>query len=117
LGMPRRMAYYDYSNPALAPDAWTVIASAIGGALLVISGVLVVYVLVSAFFRQQVPSEPYRFATALHERPVVPRALNGFAVWVGLMIALTLVNYGFPIWQLHKVKITSVPATYVGDRQ
>ena len=31
LGMPRRMAYYDYSNPALQPQAWTVTASTIGG--------------------------------------------------------------------------------------
>jgi cytochrome c oxidase subunit I len=117
LGMPRRMAYYDYSHPALAPDAWTVVASVIGGALLVISGILFLYILAAAFFRPRVAAEPYRFALALHERPVVPKALNGFAVWVGLMIALTLVNYGFPIWQLHKMKITSVPATYVGGRQ
>ena len=35
LGMPRRMAYYDYSNPALQPQAWTVTASTFGGLLLV----------------------------------------------------------------------------------
>jgi membrane-associated phospholipid phosphatase len=34
LGMPRRMAYYDYSNPVLHPQAWTVTASTIGGLLL-----------------------------------------------------------------------------------
>jgi cytochrome c oxidase subunit 1 len=47
----------------------------------------------------------------------VPRALNGFAVWFGLMVALTLVNYGFPIWQLANIDTTSVPAIYVGGGQ
>jgi cytochrome c oxidase subunit 1 len=116
-GMPRRMAYYDYSHPALAPDAWTVIASVIGGALLVVSGLLFIYILATAFFRERVPVEPYRFSEALHDAPVVPKALNGFAVWAGLMIGLTVVNYGFPIWQLLSIKTTSVPAVYVGDRQ
>ena len=40
LGMPRRMAYYDYTHPALQPQAWTVTASTVGGLLLVISAVL-----------------------------------------------------------------------------
>jgi cytochrome c oxidase subunit 1 len=116
-GMPRRMAYYDYSHPAVAPDAWTVVASVIGGALCVISGFLFIYILLASFRRERVEAEPYRFAIALHESPAVPRALNGFAVWVALMIALTVVNYGFPIWQLYATKTTSVPAVYVGDRQ
>jgi cytochrome c oxidase subunit I len=116
-GMPRRMAYYDYSHPAVAPDAWTVITSVIGGALLVISGFLFIYILAAAFFRESVQAEPYRFSVALHETPVVPKALNGFAVWAGLMIALTVVNYGFPIWQLLQIKTTSVPAIHVGDRR
>jgi cytochrome c oxidase subunit 1 len=30
LGMPRRMAYFDYSNPAIAPQAWTVNAAVVG---------------------------------------------------------------------------------------
>jgi cytochrome c oxidase subunit 1 len=31
-----------------------------------------------------------------------------------MMIALTVVNYGFPIAQLASVKETSVPAVHVG---
>lgn len=115
-GMPRRMAYYDYSHPAVAPDAWTVIASVIGGALIVISGLLFIYVLATAH-KEPTPAEPYRFSVALHESATVPRALNGFAVWVALMIGLTVVNYGFPIWQLMQIRTTSVPAVYVGGRQ
>ena len=46
--MPRRMAYYDYTHPALQPQAWTVTASAIGGAILVVSAFLFVYILARA---------------------------------------------------------------------
>ena len=46
--MPRRMAYYDYTHPALQPQAWTVTASTIGGLLLVISAVLLVFILATA---------------------------------------------------------------------
>jgi cytochrome c oxidase subunit 1 len=116
-GMPRRMAYYDYTNPALAPDAWTVDASVLGGALVVTSGLLFVYILLSSLRHERVSAPAYRFAEPLYESPVVPKALNGFAVWLGLMLALTLVNYGFPIWELRKIPTTSVPAVYVGGGQ
>ena len=117
LGMPRRMAYFDYTNAAIQPFAWPVILSVIGGAILVVSGLLFVYVLAAAHFRSAATEEPYRFSQALHEHATVPRALNGFAVWFALMVALTLINYGFPIWQLTQIKATSVPAIYVGGEQ
>jgi cytochrome c oxidase subunit 1 len=117
LGMPRRMAYYDYSHPDIAPEAWTVIVSVLGGALLVVSGLLFVYVLGSSYLSAQTDTPRYRFSVALHEGAGVPKALNGFAVWIALMVALTLVNYGFPIWQLAHITVTSVPAVYVDGRQ
>ena len=117
LGMPRRMAYYDYTNPDIAPEAWTVLISVLGGALLVISGLLFLYILASVYRRAPVEAPPYRFSEALHEVVTVPKALNNLGVWFALMVALTLVNYGFPIWQLAQIKETSVPAVYVGGRQ
>jgi cytochrome c oxidase subunit I len=116
-GMPRRMAFFDYSSAALAPDAWTVIASVFGGLLLLVSGALFIYILAASHFAPRAKEEPYRFAVALHDAAVVPRALNGFGTWFALMVGLTLVNYGFPIWQLMQFKTSSVPAVYVGGRQ
>lgn len=113
LGMPRRMAYFDYSHPQLAPQAITVTISSIGGLLLVISGLLFIWILASAGRRGRVEPPPYRFATPVHQAPV-PRALNGFALWVGLMVALTVVNYGVPIVQLAVLPETSVPVVPVG---
>jgi cytochrome c oxidase subunit 1 len=115
LGMPRRMAYYDYTHPALEAQAWTVTASALGGAVLVVSAALLVYILWRSQRRAGTP-ETFEFSIPVHAAARVPAALNGFALWVGMMIALTLVNYGFPIAQLAVLKETSVPAARVGVR-
>jgi cytochrome c oxidase subunit 1 len=44
----------------------------------------------------------------------VPLALNTHALWVALMIGLTITNYGFPIAALLARHDTSVPAVYIG---
>jgi cytochrome c oxidase subunit 1 len=113
LGMPRRMAYFDYSHPALHPQAITVTISAIGGFLLVLSGLLFIWILATARRGAAPSAMPYTFSAPVHVE-VVPRALNGFALWVGLMIALTVVNYGFPIAQLALLPESSVPVVPVG---
>ena len=114
LGMPRRMAYFDYSNPAIAPQAWTVTASAIGGFILVASAALLLYILATAK-RNAAAARPLTFSVAVHPDAPVPAALNGFALWVGMMIALTVVNYGYPIYELASLKETSVPAIFMGS--
>jgi cytochrome c oxidase subunit 1 len=114
LGMPRRMAYYDYANPALAGQAWTVVASVIGGAILVVSAFLFIWILWRSRRAEGEPA-PFTFSVAAHPSHT-PALLNGFALWVGMMIALTVVNYGFPIAQLALLPETSVPAVHMGGR-
>ena len=114
LGMPRRMAFYDYSNPGLAPDALPVVASVIGGAILVVSGALFITVLIRGHLAPRVEPPPYRFSVAVHPPRTVPAALNGYGLWVGLMLALTLINYGFPIFHLMARSDTSVPLVHIG---
>ena len=109
LGMPRRMAYFDFSNPALHPQAWTLVVSTLGGFVLLVSALLFVAILAGAR-RQAAASVPFTFSIAVHPQERVLPALNGFAVWVALMVALTVVNYGFPIAQLIALEHTSVPA-------
>src|SRR6185369_3196648 len=69
LGMPRRMAYYDYTDPAIAPQAWTVVASTIGGAMLVVSGVLFLVVLARGHARAAgaAGAPPYTLSRPVHE--------------------------------------------------
>jgi cytochrome c oxidase subunit 1 len=115
LGMPRRMAYYDYTHPALQPQAWTVTASTFGGLLLVISAMLLVFILARAL-RTSGRVEPFTFSVAVHKDTRTPALLNGFALWVAMMIGLTLVNYGFPIAQLASLQEASVPVIPIGSR-
>ena len=114
LGMPRRMAYFDYADPALASQALPVIISVIGGLVLVLSGALFIVLLVIGHRGSQTARTAFEFSRAVHPVVAVPRALNGFGLWLALMIALTVVNYGFPIVQLIASHRTSVPAIYVG---
>jgi cytochrome c oxidase subunit 1 len=114
LGMPRRMAYYDFTNPALAPEAVQVTISVVGAVILVISGALFLTVLVRGQRAPLAEAGPYRFSLALHPPTTVPVALNSHGLWIALMVALTITNYGFPILNLAVRSDTSVPAVYVG---
>ena len=115
LGAPRRMAYYDYTHPLLAPQAITVSMSTLGGLILVISAALFIYILATPK-RQDAPAAPFAFSQAVHPNARVPAALNGFALWVAMMIALTVVNYGYPILQLAITPDASVPIVPIGAR-
>lgn len=115
LGMPRRMAYFDYTHPAIAPQAWGVVVSVVGGFVLLASALVFVGILASARKSATHP-EPFSFSVAVHSPGKTPSALNGFGIWVALMVALTIVNYGFPIAQLAMLKEASVPVIPVGAK-
>jgi cytochrome c oxidase subunit I len=117
LGMPRRMAFFDYTSPAIAPDALSVAISSVGAVILVISGFLFLAILIRGYRARKVDPGLYRFSVAVHQPVHLPAALNSFSLWLVLMIGLTLVNYGFPIAQIMALKNTSVPAVYVGAEQ
>lgn len=113
-GAPRRMAYYDYTHPALEPQAITVTISTFGGLLLVISAAMFLFILARA--KPQAATVPeFVFAKPVHPtRP--PAVLNKMGLWVAMMIALTVVNYGYPIVQLALMPDASVPIIPVGER-
>jgi cytochrome c oxidase subunit 1 len=115
LGAPRRMAYYDYTHPALQAQAITVTMSAIGGLLLVISAALFLYILASAR-RHAGAVAPVAFSVAVHPNSKPPAVLNGFGLWVAMMVALTVVNYGYPIAQLAMTPQAYVPVIPIGAR-
>jgi len=116
LGMPRRMAFYDYADPAIAAQAPWVTMSVFGGAILVLSGVLFLIVLARGQTTLRTEPEAYRFSVAVHPPRSLPAALNGFGLWLGLMVGLTIFNYGFPIVHLLATPGTAVPAINIGTR-
>jgi cytochrome c oxidase subunit 1 len=115
LGQPRRMAYFDYRHPALEPQAWTVTMSTFGGLILAISALLFVVILARAHRKSAEPAA-FTFGVAAHPGLRPPPALNGFALWIAMMIGLTVVNYGYPIVQLALLKEASVPIVPIGSR-
>lgn len=100
LGQWRRVAQFDYSNPIIAAWGPWVIASVVGGAILLASALLFIWNLL-AFHRERSSAVrwPFRFATAVHPLERVPASLNGFALWNVLVAVLMLVAYGYPIAQ------------------
>src|SRR5271156_1461850 len=66
LGMPRRMAFYDYSDPVIAEQAAGVTMSVFGGAILVVSGALFLLVLARGQTALRVEPAAYRFSVAVH---------------------------------------------------
>jgi cytochrome c oxidase subunit 1 len=86
----------------------------IGGAILVLSGALFLLVLIRGQFAAREEPGTYRFSVALHPPRKLPAALNGFGLWLSLMIGLTIVNYGFPIAHLLATPGTDVPIIRVG---
>jgi cytochrome c oxidase subunit 1 len=117
LGAPRRMAYYDYTMSGMQDQGFWVGMSAVGGLILVVSGVLFIYILAKSQFGPAIQPQEFRFATAAHPVDRVPAALNSFGLWVALMIGLTVVNYSVPIVQLLRLPQTSVPAVIIGAQR
>jgi cytochrome c oxidase subunit I len=100
MGQPRRMAFYDYHNPAIAPQAPYVAVSSLGGFIILLSAVLLIVNLLATHLRPKAALENrVRFALAVNPPARVPRILNGFAFWNVLLLLLVVVNYGLPLTQ------------------
>ena len=109
MGQPRRMAYYDFTDPALAPQAIWVSVSAIGGFILLLSAMLLVGVLLASHRGPNVAIPPLKFSLAVNPPRRLPKSLNSFGVWTLLVVALTVANYGYPLAQFLFLNSTSVP--------
>lgn len=117
LGMPRRMAFYDFTNVDIAPDAVPVMISVVGGAIVLFSGFLFLLVLLDGHRAVRAAPGTYRFSAAVHPPQHLPAVLNGFGLWVTLMVVLTVINYGFPVANLLTSAGMAVPVVRVGGSQ
>lgn len=97
-GQWRRVAAFDYTDPIIATWGPWVIVSLIGGMILLVSAVLLIWNLLPAGLGRRTV-QVYRYAEAVHPPGRVPAALNGFALWNVLVAVLMLAAYGWPIAQ------------------
>jgi cytochrome c oxidase subunit I len=116
MGQPRRVATFDYADPLIARMSPLVITSVIGGLILLISAVLLIFILIRSQLGERALGEPLRYALAVNPPAWVPPSLNGFALWNAIVLALMVVAYGYPIGQFFFLKQHSVPAVEVTSR-
>ena len=116
MGQPRRVAVFDYNDPLVAPMGPLVIISVIGGLILLLSAILLIFILIRSHFGERTVEIPLRYALAVNPPARVPSALNGFALWNTILLVLMLVAYGYPIGQFALLKPHSVPAYEVSSR-
>ncbi len=109
MGQPRRVAAFDYKDPAMAHIAPLAILSVIGGIVLLASAVLLIYILVRSQFGEHAVREKLRYALAVNPPEHVPPSLNSFGLWNGILAVLMLVAYGYPIGQFFWMKPHAVP--------
>jgi cytochrome c oxidase subunit I len=110
MGQPRRVAAFDYNDPLIAPMAVLDIITAIGGAVLLPSAILLIAILIRSLLGERTVTEPLRYALAVNPPKRVPASLNGFLIWNVIIAVLMLVAYGWPIGQFFLLKPHSVPA-------
>jgi len=119
MGQPRRVANFDYSIPQVARTALLVDVSVVGGVMLLVSAVLLIFILVRSHFAPRaagrlgpapVPISPLGYALAVYPPQRVPAALNGFALWNVVVLVLVVAAYGYPIGQFFFLKPHSAPA-------
>ena len=107
------MAYYDWSNQALAAEGPLVSTSAIGGFIVLLSAALLIVILLRSQRGEKVETGALTYSRALDDASPLPSTLNSLGVWFGLMVALTVVNYGYPIAQGFFLQHNTVPARTV----
>jgi cytochrome c oxidase subunit I len=113
MGQPRRVAAFDYSDPLIAKMGSMVTVSAIGGLILLVSALLLIFILLQSHFGQQAPQPPLRYAIAINPPRAVPTSLNGFGLWNCILLVLMVVSYGYPVGQFFFLKPHSAPAVEV----
>jgi len=83
-------------------DPWksTLFAMAIGGVLLAISAVMLIYNLVmTQVNRAREADRDLEFAEAIHPVLSLPKPLNGFALWNSILLVYMTAGWGYPIAQ------------------
>ncbi|WP_163581966.1 b(o/a)3-type cytochrome-c oxidase subunit 1 [Gracilibacillus saliphilus] len=97
LGAPRRSAYSTYTG-AEQVDTWIgyQLAQAIGGTILFIGIILMVYIFFYMVFGAPKGKASFPIAEVSEEAEPTPQYLENWKVWIGITIALILFAYTIP---------------------
>ncbi len=100
LGQPRRISSTPYDSPLVAEWGPHEVSMIIGGIILMVSALLLIYNLWKTHANPQVETDTeVAYAEPLHPVLRLPRLLNGFAFWNWLVLVYMVASYGYPILQ------------------
>lgn len=106
-GAPRRSEYSEYGGAPIASD-WLAyqIAQAVGGTILFIAIIFILYVVINLMFFAPKGDEEFPVAELSTHAEKTPAILENFKVWLVILAALILFAYTVPIIDI----ITHAPA-------
>ena len=101
LGQPRRISSAPYDSPLVEQWDPHELAMIVGGAILLISALLFVLNLLLSHLTTKVEEDTHgEWAVAVFPPLSVPKPMNGFALWNGIVAVWMVVAYGIPVAQL-----------------
>ena len=101
LGQPRRISSTPYDSPLVEQWDPHELAMIVGGAILLFSALLfVLNLLMSHATRKLDVVSDDDWAVAVYPPMSVPKSMNGFVLWNGILAVWMIVAYGIPIVQL-----------------
>ena len=99
-GQPRRISSTPYDAALVQQWDASELAMIMGGFILLVSAVMLVFVLVRTQTNpQREPGMTVEYAEPLHPVLRIPRLLNGLAFWTALVVVYMVASYGYPILQ------------------
>ncbi len=99
LGQPRRISSTPYDSPLVAQWDPHELAMIVGGVILLISSVMLIYNLVMTHGKREEHKGEMEWAVAVYEPMTVPKPMNGYALWNTIIAVWMLVAYGYPVIQ------------------
>ncbi|OOZ75398.1 cytochrome C oxidase subunit I [Solemya velum gill symbiont] len=99
-GQPRRISSTPYDAELV--EKWIIpeMAMIVGGVILLISALMLVYNLYRTHGNQVAVAVPeVEYAEPVHSIARMPHLMNSFGFWVGLIIVYLVASYGYPIAQ------------------
>lgn len=100
LGQPRRISSAPYDTELV--QAWDPheFAMVVGGAILLLSALLFILNLVFSHMTRKSDSvQDDDWAVAIHPPMQVPKPMNGYALWNGIIAVWMVIAYGYPVMQ------------------
>lgn len=98
LGGPRRSSYSEYGGTEQAQEwIWYQAAQAIGGTILFIGIILMVYIVIKLAFFAPKGEEAYPIAEEEPDAEPTPKYFENWKLWVAITIALILFAYTIPV--------------------